>query len=331
MLRFAAAALALAALPVLPVQASTACADPSGAVAALPAEAGAGTGSFVLPAAAPTALVVFAHGYSHESPSWAQHMKDAAAHGAIAVTPDYSYSTPGRGWHVTAGARDMIAAANYFLDLCGDTIRESILFGVSMGGNTSGLAVAEKPMRGGAPLFDVWFNIEGAANVIETWAGATALADANAFAKNARDDIQAETGGTFAEVPDEYLKRAVVARTGDIKDSGIKGVVLVHGIEDGLVPYNQSREIVALLRAQGVPADMTTVIRKGSGENGTTISGYATQGSPFAGHGSESSATQRVIRIAHDRLHAMLDQVAAGGDPSVADRERIVDDAGTIE
>ena len=332
-LRFIAAALALAALPaagLAPAAAATDCTDATGTMTALPAEAGAGTGGYVRPAAAPTALVVFAHGYSHESPSWEQHMVDAASRGAIAVTPDYSYSTHRRGWHVTAGARDMIAAANYFLDLCGSTIRETILFGVSMGANTSGLAVADKPMRDGAPLFDVWFDIEGAVNVIETYAGASALADVNEFARNARDDIEAETGGTIADVPAEYLRRAIVTRVADIEASGIKGVVLVHGVEDGLVPYNQSREIVALLRAHGVAADMTTVGRKGDGENGTTISGYATQGSPFAGHGSEASATQRVIRIGHDRLHAMLDQIAAGTEPSVHDQERVVDDAAAL-
>lgn len=333
-LRTVAAALALAVLPasgLAPAAAATDCTDPSATMTALPAAAGAGTGGYVRPAAAPTALVVFAHGYTHESASWEQHMQDAAAHGALAVTPDYSYSTFKRGWHVSAGAQDMIAAANYFLDLCGATIRETILFGVSMGANTSGLALAEKPMRGGAPLFDVWFDVEGAVNVIETYAGASALAGVNAFAANAKADIEAETGGTFSQVPEEYAKRAVVNRVGDIRDSGVKGVVLVHGVEDGLVPYNQSREIVALLRAHGVPADMTTVVRKGSGENGTTLSGYAAQGSPFAGHGSESSATQRVIRIAHDRLHAMLDEIAANNEPAVEDRERIVDDADTIE
>ena len=40
---------------------------------------------------------------------------------------------------------------------------------------------------------------------------------------------------------------------------------MVHGVDDGLVPYSQSREMQARLRALGIPTDMITVGTRGRG------------------------------------------------------------------
>ncbi len=334
-LRAAFLALALAAMPIAatgPALADSNCQDSSDSVTGLPDDADAGTGLLARPSGAPKAIVVFLHGYTHEAVSWTEHMKAAADHGALAITPDYQEGTPNRGWHVSAGAEDAIKLANYFLGHCKDTIKSVIIFGVSMGGNSSGLAVASKPVRAsGAPLFDYWFNIEGVSNVTETYLEASAVAAVgNEFAGFARDDIEAEMGGTLLEAPNEYLHRTIVTRGEDIKASGVKGVVLVHGVDDGLVPYNQSREMVTALRLNGVPAEMTTVLRRGSGESGTTLTGNVITDSPFAGHGTESSTTQLVLRIAHDRLLALLDSIGTANEAAPQDRETVVDDAATI-
>jgi pimeloyl-ACP methyl ester carboxylesterase len=284
------------------------------------------SGLFARPAKAPSQLVVFDHGYGKPATVyWAGHLKETAQHGALAVALDYrgqQLVPPYRGWNVYEGAEDSIAAAKYFLAAC-PSIEQVILMGVSMGGNTSGLAVAADATRAdGSPLFDYWIDVEGVANVTETYLEATAVSPFNAFAARAKEDIENDFGGTLAEQPDRYREATIVSRGDDLGASGIKGVTLVHGLDDGLVPYNQSRELESVLAAQGIPTDFFTVATKGSGESGTTLSGnvLGPDGSPFAGHGAEESTTQLVIKTGFDRLWALM----AGKTPG-PHREFLVD------
>jgi pimeloyl-ACP methyl ester carboxylesterase len=307
---------------------------------ALPMHTGIATGLYALPQEQPTGLVIFDHGYGHTSRSWTLHMEEAAKRGLIAVTPDYrgiqiSPDSNGdglpesRGWDVMAGAEDTVAAAQYFERHC-KAIDKIVVFGVSMGGNTSGLAVAmakEARRSNGAPLFDYWVDVEGAVNVIETYFGARLLAPVNTFAANAKADIEREMGGTFEENPEEYQRRTVVSRIDDIKASGVKGVVLVHGVDDGLVPYNQSREMAGLLAGAEIPYDMFTVGRESQEtDKDTTATGYIggqidkNYDSPLAGHASEKSQVHIVMTTAFDRLWDLF----GGGRPGPA-REYLVD------
>jgi fermentation-respiration switch protein FrsA (DUF1100 family) len=257
-----------------------------------------------LPPQKPEGIVVFDHGYGHNMKSWRDHVSRTAKDlNVIAVAPNYhrQLGDDTRGWWVEEGAQDTIAFATHYEKVCnpGGT---NVVYGVSMGGNTSGLVVAKQPKKpsGQAPLFDYWVDVEGAVNVSETYAGASALAGASEFAVHARDDIEQAFGGTPLEVSDVYAERTVVNRTDDIAGAGLKGVFVVHGLADGLVPYNQSRELQALLRARGVPVDFwTAVTRKDGTEPGTTIDGYLPTGqtSPFAGHASEKS-TKHVVGVA---------------------------------
>lgn len=275
------------------------------------------SGVVAFPDTDPSALVVFAHGYGHTSASWVDHARRTADQlGAAAVAMDYrgTEDVDGtvRGWWVAEGAADLIAAARDLEARCGgfDTI---VLFGVSMGGNASGLAVAAQPTRndGSTPLFDWWFNLEGATNVIETYQGARVLAPANTFAANARADIEAEMGGTFEEVPEVYAEHAVVNRVDDIAASGVKGVYMAHAAEDGLVPINQSVELDALLTEAGVPSILDVFTTRDGGEGGTTLSGYSGQDvSPLAGHATETSTTHVVMRAGFDRLAELLEEDA---------------------
>lgn len=264
--------------------------------------------AYVLPAGKPRGIVVFDHGYGHTMYSWVRHMqRTARTLGVIAVTPDYrgqknSFAAgqlpSSRGWNVSAGAVDTNTVAQLFDRSCLKGKGHNVLYSVSMGGNTAGLALAAQPKRtGGKPLFDEWVNVEGAANVLETYQGARALAPANTFAANAKADIEVEMGGTPEQVPQVYAERTVVNRVPDIAASGVKGVVMVHGLMDGLVTHDISRQLQALLLAAGVPVDLTAFVsRTTASEPGTTIDGYAPTGqtSPFAGHASEASETHDV-------------------------------------
>jgi hypothetical protein len=285
------------------------------------------TGHVAFPRKKPTGLAVFGHGYGHTSLSWVNHMREAARHGLIAVTMDYrglqvfpddnGDGLPhSRGWNAMAGAEDLIAAAQLYQSLC--KIQTVTILGVSMGGNMSGLAVAIAGERNitradGTPLFDYWVDVEGATNMLETYAAARLAGGADQTAKNAHADIEAETGGTFEQKPEEYRKRTVVARVDDLKASGIAGAIVIHGLDDGLVPYNQSREITGLMREAGIPTEMITIGRRDEdSEQETTATGHAIGRankdyvSPLAGHASEKSTTHIVMQTAFDRLWALM-------------------------
>ncbi|MEX0835248.1 MAG: hypothetical protein WD010_04105, partial [Nitriliruptor sp.] len=107
--------------------------------------------------------------------------------------------------------------------------------------------------------------------------------------------------------------------------SGLRGLVLVHGLDDGLVPTNQSREMQAAMRAVGVPTELYTVVTRGPGsEAGTTLSGTVLGGtgayeSPFAGHASETSTTHTVNVTGFEVLSKVLDGVDVGCGEHVID------------
>ena len=294
------------------------------------------TGHYALPSGDPKGVVVFAHGYGHTSSSWIHHMERTARDlGVIAVGMDYrgtpiSPDTNGdglpesRGWHVLKGAEDSIAVASAFEASCASVEKVAIL-GVSMGGNASGLAVAlagnrEVKKSDGSPLFDYWIDVEGAVNVIETYAGASVLAPVNAFAKNAKEDIEAEMGGTILTAPAEYQRRAVVTRMADIKSAGLEGISVIHGLDDGLVPYNQGREMATLSAVHGIPTRMLTIGTKDcESERETTATGYVGSAikpdynSPLAGHASEKSTTHIVMKTAFAQLADVLSPDTAFG------------------
>lgn len=306
------------------------------------------TGQYALPAEAPETLVVFAHGYGHSSYSWVEHMKRTARElGAVAVAMDYrglklSPDSNGdglpesRGWNAMKGAEDLIAAAEYFESTC-KTVKRVVLMGVSMGANMSGLALALSRKTADNPLFDHWIDVEGAVNVIETYMGARALAPFNGFAKNAQQDIEAEMGGPIESNPQAYQERAVVTRIDDIKASGVKGVTVIHGVDDGLVPYNQGREMASLLLEAGIPTDMFTVGRRSKeSEKETTATGYAGDPlfgaagqkymSPFAGHASEKSTTHIIMVTAFERLA----EIVKGYQPTLYNEYLVDGEQGTF-
>jgi pimeloyl-ACP methyl ester carboxylesterase len=281
-------------------------------------------GRYALPSPAaksPTALVALFHGYGNDSCSWRRHLRRVADTGAVAFAMDYeSYAgapaTKGRrGWTVQQGAVDSIGQAQHFLATY-PTIKLVIALGISMGGNASGLAVAQGARRAdGAPLFDYWVGIEGVTNLSEEYAIVRGLAPVNVGAAEAKDDIERETGGPIEAKSDAFRQRTVVARAPDIAAGGLKGALLVHGLDDGLVPYNHVREMAGAFRAVGVPVEVYNVARSRTQEdfpNDTTLSGTVLgslnpgYNSALAGHGWEGSNTQNVILTGFDQLFALL-------------------------
>jgi hypothetical protein len=278
-------------------------------------------GYFVAPKTPPRGLVVFSHGHTASPIQWFPQMARVAQRDGVIGVAMYN---PGEqilgdgsttfGWRVREGAQAGIAAAEQFLATCPALAGTTIVdYGVSMGGNTSGLMAAGGAKRpNGQPLFNYWFDIEGVTNVIETYLEASLVAlDGNSTGKQAKLEIEQENGGTPPQQPAAYRDLAVITHSKQIANSGIRGVVLVHGLGDGTVPYDQTPEMDASLIAAGVPTDMYSVATKTPGsESGSTLDGLLPirHDSPFAGHGGEGSQTQLVIQTGLRALDALLDR-----------------------
>jgi pimeloyl-ACP methyl ester carboxylesterase len=333
--------LGLGLVPSAPVTAGTCTGDPN-AILSLQTEMGI-SGRYALPASAPSALVIFGHGYRNDSSSWEGHLTEAANHGIAAVAPDYTGLGPApdfRGWPAAAGAADLVAAGEHFYSLCSPSVKRVIIMGVSMGGNMTGLAVAAQAKRPNGKLrphalFDYWIDVEGVTNLLETWAEATAVAPANPYAAGAEADIEAETGGTPVTALQAYLDRDVVVRHTDVANAEPSGVVMIHSVEDGLVPYDQTREMTQLLRFDCKRVDVYSVLRRTAdrdpGHDQTTLLSdvNSTLGDmdPFSGHAWEGSSTHIVMVTAMDRLFDL-----AGNTNLPDNREFLVDSGlGTVK
>lgn len=270
-------------------------------------------GLIARPSGEPLGIVAILHGYGHKSPSHAAHLEHLAAQGYVAFAMDYR----GDGMPLGAGAADTCAAMEELR--AAHPGAPEYLYSVSMGGAVAGIVLAE------CPGFSSWVSNEGMTTLAETWAEASALAPANAFAAKAVADIEAECGGTPAEAPLCYQERTAVTRVPEF--TSLLGVVQTHGLNDGLVPYDQGRELNAALKAAGIPVDFHTVVRSAPGGEGTTVTGYAPLGGMgLAGHGTESDDSHALTALSF----ALLDDVLAGTlRPS--GEERIVDDGlGTL-
>jgi hypothetical protein len=283
--------------------------------------AGLASGRYALPQTPePSQLVVMFHGNHNDSCSWRNHLRAAAERGAVAIAMDYTGQRQegdiaNWGWFVRNGAADSIAAANYFLERY-PSITQVFAFGVSMGGNASGMAIASADAvrpDGVTPLFDYWVDVEGVNNLIEEYLIIRGVAPVNAGAAVAQAEIEEEAGGSLEEVPEQYVELTNLSRVPDMK---LKGAVVVHGVDDGLVSTSQSPEMAAALNAANIPTHLYTVFLRGDAESGSTTSAIVMSNfdpdyeSPFAGHGWEGSDTHLVIKTGFDALWALMAGVA---------------------
>jgi hypothetical protein len=227
-----------------------------------------------------TQLVVCAHGMGHTADEWAPHLRRIAARGAIAVAMDYSPY-----FDLDRGAAETLAAARY-LQRRVRTIDQTYLFSVSMGGAVAGKALAES-----TGVFDHWIDLEGLTNTVESWA------EASAVGHRAAADLEADAGGTPTTATDAYAARSPAMRAGEIAAHGLRGVVLAHSVNDGLVPYDQARELADGLAAAGVAWDFHSVARGPCSEQGTTGTGAFGLFNPacLAGHATETSTTHPIM------------------------------------
>jgi hypothetical protein len=321
-------AAALLALLAVPARAgANSCTDSTGPQRYATASYG---GYVAFPSKTPTSLVVFFHGYGHDAADWAENHLERVAeeNDAVTVAMDYPGQSETATWQVREGAEASVAAARALKLRCKPD--QTVAYGVSMGANASGIALASAN-----GLFDWWVAVEGAHNLIETYHEASVVAaSGNAFANEAKRGIEHDMGGTYQEAPGTYEASTNVLLAEQIRASGIDGVVMVHGVGDGLVPYNQSREMALALA--GMPIDFTTVLTRGADRrpetDGTTPDGYAYDAagvealelSRFAGHANENSQVHLVGKLGFERLRDLL-----AGRIDFVVNEHVVDGAAT--
>jgi len=286
-------------------------------------------GYYAVPSGTPKGVVVVGHGYPTTAQSEASLLPGIAERdGAIAVAMDYHGTVDlegptgntSRGWKVSEGAEDSIAAVKLFESTCQGSAPRFVnsAFGISMGGNMTGLAVSQHATRSdGSPLFDYWFDVAGVTNVPEIYTDATVISLAplgsiQAIGTNAKADIEAEMGGNPILALGTYLNRSPALRASTMKASGLKGVVVAHGVLDGEVTSDQSDQMVAALALAGVPTDYyTSVFKSPETPPGLTLDGdilglIPGYESPFAGH-----VTAIVLETALGRLDALYQEGAA--------------------
>jgi dipeptidyl aminopeptidase/acylaminoacyl peptidase len=235
---------------------------------------------------APDTLLVFAHGCCGPLPrNWAELLAlHHARHNAMAVVA-MDYRGPNGGWNVGSGHSDVVAAT---IDLQHRfPIKRTILWGVSMGGEVSGMAAAERP-----DLFDYWISSSGVLDLPTQWAQQTF-----------RPEIEAETHGTPASAPAAYARRSPTSLAPRIK--GITRAYLLHGVGDTAVPASEANQMFDSLRRVGVPVSAYT-ITTGDGDPSVWWPVFATESTPVgvAGHDWSTIALGQRIVLAIVAGHA---------------------------
>lgn len=284
-----------------------------------------------VPRSRPTRLVVFTHGLHHiVEPHWTQYVERTVRADTVVVTTNYRNNLE---FPVLKGAQDTNAATQMALARF-PSIETVYLLGVSMGGAVSGTAITEsmKLTPDGSSLYDYWIDIEGVANLFESWLEATLVLPEIA------SQIEDDAGGTPLEVPQEYVRRSPALNAQQMKAGGIKAVALVYSVNDGLVPHNQGREMALALITAGIPVNFFLVTRDSDEEpSDTTLTGAFAGligiGDPndllglnLAGHADEAHAAHPNMRVGFEQLELMLD-----GDyvPTIYS-ETLIDDAAGI-
>jgi acetyl esterase/lipase len=278
----------------------------------------------------PTRLVVFCHGYGHTvEGSWRHHVERTVREDTAVITVNYRDNL---AFPVLKGAQDTIAAT-LLAKARFPSVETVYLLGISMGGAISGTAITEsmEVTEDGTSLYHYWVDVEGVSMLHETWGAAKAIGH------DAAEQIEDDAGGMPMDVPEEYVRRSPALRTQEMAEGGLRAAVVVHGFNDGLVPYNQGREMAQALLAAGIPVQMFNVVRDSDGQtSGTTGTGAIfgavtgedpndTFGLNLSGHGTESDYGHPVIRTGFEQLELLLD---GAYDETLPYDEWFVDDGG---
>lgn len=186
---------------------------------------------------------------------------------ALSAGYDLSKRTQLYGFYTRLNNRaaDTLAATRWFKQKH-PGIHTTLLWGWSMGGLVSGVALAEAP----AGTYDYWLSSFGMADDFDAW---FTLGGIDPVA--ARDVARDAGGCRPTTCPRTYAERSPSTRAADMH---LQRAFFVHGIGDPVVPIEQTREMAAALHRHGVSSDYTTVLQQTEPDGTTEPAGH--------GHGS---------------------------------------------
>lgn len=201
------------------------------------------TGLLAVPAGAPHALVVLAHGWGTSASHHEEDLRQLADDGVLAVAMDYRGSWD--AFKVETGVRDTLTAT-LALQAAYPDVQQTILYGWSMGGAVALLSVAAAPPGTYAHVVVG----SGVADVATTWAELPWV----------RPYVEAETGGSPQEVPAAYAARSPIHHAAAIAGR-VDRVWLVHGADDVIVPAAHAHRMRDALLAVGQPVATYDAVR----------------------------------------------------------------------
>lgn len=279
-----------------------------------------------LPNTEPTRLVVMCHGLGQDVRTvWVQHTEAVARHDTVALAPNYRDNAR---FPVARGAHDTIAAT-LAAKARFPSIETVYLLGVSMGGAVSATAITESIAldAAGRSLYHHWIAPEPLTNLFEAWV------QASVALPEVAEDMESDAGGRPDQVPAEYRRRSGALNASAMAAGGLRTLSLMHAVNDGLVVYNQGREMATAAAAVGIPTQLWTVTRVAPEQApGNTLSaaitGFFDAPDPtepldLSGHGFEGDPHHPIMRIAFEQLEALLD---GNYDESLPYAEYLVDE-----
>lgn len=185
---------------------------------------------------------------------WRRYSKDGyggriasafVPHGYVVVAPNYELSTPRHGsWPANLDdVRAAVAWVRSNASSLGINPDQVVAMGESAGGNLAELLGTDP----GAP--------STAVNAVLAFSAPSDLPALYADSPGAGRAAAQFLGGTPAQVPAEYAAASPI----DHVAPGDPPMLLVHGLQDPLVPVGQSRAMAAALGAAGVPHQLILV------------------------------------------------------------------------
>lgn len=188
-----------------------------------------------------TTLVVLAKGFGVPGEAWRPLMQELADRGAASVAMEYRGAPD--AWKVRAAVEDTLAATLALRQA--HPFQRVILYGVSMGGEVSGLALARAPPG----TYTHWLAGAGVMDLRSEWQEVLSF----------QSRIEAEAGGTPWQVPAAYAELSPLDQVRSIAAHGLTRAYLVHGAADMVVPVEHAERMAQALAQEGVPVSYTLV------------------------------------------------------------------------
>jgi dienelactone hydrolase len=246
-----------------------------------------------IPPGEPRTLLVLAHPWTSPAESYREALLGFARQGVLGVAMDFRGELD--DFKVEAGVEDTVAAT-LALQESHPSVDRTLLYGYSMGGEVSFLAVAAAPPG----TYDYVFDGAGVTDLAALWHSFVA----------ARPAIEEETGGPPTEVPDAYRARSPVDRVAELKDKGVARYFIVHGAGDAPVPVEQAERLYSRMAEAGLPVSYYVVTTNEEPWLCTPVVTVCVQGPPKGVASHEAGSLRLFLPLLQHRIERLPDPPA---------------------